>query len=570
MLMILSKFHVNTDLNCCCCFSQGLQVALPNDEGGAAPAAPPPPPPPHGQDQEINEYFWLLVIFAFVLLCWPAIVILPYWVTSVLLLLLHTIAPGAMLNALATALPLPARGTIGAEVTKILVGNAVTVPTIITMYCLCYAITASGQAHTYIQRINSCASAVDIAVKIVISVLLYCVATPLVMLTLLASQLNPRLQPELQFDLHHALDTAHISLYVATTVQSALFIGHIVCVYQEVSQMVDAKYITGLTALVGSADLKLREEGGNQQQQRRSFVQVILRYTAQLCLLLTFYTACVLVPIRYGHILSTLGVFPLPPLSLNLGDLIEPFAAVSTLRLHRYIQYTAAVRAVVTAYLSAATQLLGLQWLLRPPPPAFAEGGDAVEFDQVAIAAADAVGGGVSDEVLPQQQQQQQPPQWHLLAERGFLILRCSLLVLLGIVFHAVLSSWLLHLPLLIGRALMPSAYFEGNNDYANYPLGAALLIAALQLILNLRQQIALHPMVGRSSLQVAAYWATKILSIFTMILFFLAAAVSLGTILADLLVLPFPSDSNATRNHVLDVFLALPVVVSTYAMVGW
>ena len=195
---------------------------------------------------------------------------------------------------------------------------------------------------------------------------------------------------------------------------------------------------------------------------------------------------------------------------------------------------------VVQEYLAAATRLLGLKWLLH-----------RTVGEEAATAVAT-----------------QEPAQPASVCSVISTSIRCTLLVLLGFAFHAVLSSWLLHLPLLLGRALMPTAYYEGENDCANYILGAVVIFAVYRVAAYLRQQIATYTFPASSRREVVQHWIKQISQIFAIFVWFLAAVVLLTTRLTDLLVNSLyevnggNNNHNTTREHQFDVVRTLPMTI--------
>jgi hypothetical protein len=62
-------------------------------------------------------------------------------------------------------------------------------------------------------------------------------------------------------------------------------------------------------------------------------------------------------------------------------------------------------------------------------------------------------------------------------------VLRVGLLIGTGFFCLAVLSSWVLHLPLLTGRSVLGAASLPINNDMFSYPLGLLLCWGACYLL---------------------------------------------------------------------------------------
>ena len=146
---------------------------------------------------------------------------------------------------------------------------------------------------------------------------------------------------------------------------------------------------------------------------------------------LSFCAYCV-VPVRFGHLLC-IGL-PVPPLHVYLEEFVFPYLMLmllqSAVEPFRPTVIATAVKLIVRAFVNAAMRVLML---------------------------------------IPPQQQE-------VVVNEPLNFLMCSQLVLAWLALNAVLYSWLLHLPLLLGRCLLSFTYYSNHNDFANYSTGAAVL----------------------------------------------------------------------------------------------
>lgn len=111
--------------------------------------------------------------------------------------------------------------------------------------------------------------------------------------------------------------------------------------------------------------------------------------------------------------------------------------------------------------------------------------------------------------------------------------------VWLFLLLNAVLASWLLHLPLLTGRAALAAVKLPSNNDIFNFPTGLALLWGCLYVVRFVIQDV-MHNWNTPALLRALCKWTTiaaKVLAVG--LLWLLVPPMLLGLLLESLCLIP-------------------------------
>ncbi len=380
----------------------------------------------------------------------------------------------------------------------------------------------SGNAFDVVGVVTRQARAVqgmlDTGVKILLLMIINGVALPIAITFLTAKFLDKGLPPYLRAG---DLDNPPVLLIFGLFIFSHLFIAHVRHVLYELRQVINKKYLVGILP-----DSTMLEAGApenvvnvHERVSKLTYSEILKNTMIGVCFLLPAFVFGVVLPVRLGH-----WCFPLAsPLMFRLQQVTaEVQIPVEMMLSHIFIplivdklRYKSIAKQVVAGFVTCAAELLQLKWILEPPavapaapvpapifnvaplqalpPPvpalaaqaahveevivegngvvaAAPEDGERMNFAADRAAQPEAADGAPVDEVLAPAPAAQNP-QPQLLPE----LVRLFLVVILGLLLFAMLSSWLLHGPLTTGRWLMKATHLPTHNDLFNYPVGLLL-----------------------------------------------------------------------------------------------
>jgi hypothetical protein len=340
-------------------------------------------------------------------------------------------------------------------------------------------------------------------VKLAVMVLTVGILTPSALTMLTSKVVNKSLPVYLRST---SLEEFNILLFVGLFVFSYLITVHVWYVTLELRRAIDRKYLAGILPEVEDQDVAVNAHGNNslftllEKLKGMSYSHILKRILIRTSITLPAFVACVVVPIRWGHLLCPVDgplLFRLKQSSVETQIPVEMMLSHIFLPLIiEKLRYKAVLRSVVSGFLAWVTPLLGLQWILAPagaagainaalppaagvlaqlaaPAPAPVEEGGLHDAEDVAQDVVDEEGAVADDgeayvaPELPTQAPVAVPPSSPLQT-----VLSSSVLIMLGMGLLALSSSWVLHAPLFTGRYAMSLLRLPTHNDLFNYPVG--------------------------------------------------------------------------------------------------
>jgi hypothetical protein len=411
-------------------------------------------------------------------------------------------------------------------------------------------------------------------VKLAVMVLTVGILTPSALTMLTSKVVNKSLPVYLRST---SLEEFNILLFVGLFVFSYLITVHVWYVTLELRRAIDRKYLAGILPEVEDQDVAVNAHGNNslftllEKLKGTSYSHILKRVLIRTSITLPAFVACVVVPVRWGHLLCPVDgplLFRLKQSSVETQIPVEMMLSHIFLPLIiEKLRYKAVLSSVVSGFLAWVTPLLGLQWILAPagaagalnavpppgagvlaqlPAPAPAPGAAPMAEDglqdaeEVAPDVVDEEGAVVDDGAayvapeLPTQAPVAVPPSNPLQT-----VLSSSVLIMLGMGLLALSSSWVLHAPLFTGRYAMSLLRLPTHNDLFNYPVGLLICWGVGFVVQYIAQDVARNADLYYASRAVVKWvvLAGKVLAVGT--LWLAVPPLILGILLEAMFVMP-------------------------------
>lgn len=270
--------------------------------------------------------------------------------------------------------------------------------------------------------------------------------------------------------------SANFAVWLILFVFAHLFIVHIRQVTFEARVAINPKYLVGIlpeTPVLGPRQEAVALSALHEKLRVTSYLQVLKAILIRVCIQLPSFVAGVIVPIRLGHLLCPLAEPLLFRMHFQKQMKVDAQIPVEMILWHIFLpiiiekmRYVSVVKQVVSSFLSVAAPAMGMPWLLDATP--LQAGGNVprpMALPPAGDVAASEGGTAPADDALPTTIDTSSWPLWA----------RASALLVLSLMTLSLLSSWILHAPLTVGRWVMQSLSLSPYNDVYNYPIGMLL-----------------------------------------------------------------------------------------------
>lgn len=454
-------------------------------------------------------------------------------------------------------------------------------------------------------RVQAAGSMFQSLMKLALLVLTVGLLTPILLTVLTARLIDKSLPLYLRSD--HA-EGFNALVYVALFVFSYLITVHVWYITLELRRAINSKYLAGILPEAEDQDAAVNANGNQslfallEKLKGMSFSHIFKRILIRTSITLPAFVFCVVVPVRWGHLLCPLEgplKFRLKatdsqiPVEMMLSHIFLPLIIEK-------LRYRAVVKHVVAGFLGSMAPLLGLEWILAPQragaaqepmprAPAVAlnaavdpvlaaapvegvarDGGDAE--GQLAVgddngeaaegdvgAEAEAGDGAEARDRSARTASAVEPADVAPVAAAAaaaaaaapttstvgpqspvVVLLSSTMLTLLGLCVLALTSSWVLHAPLATGRLVMETAHMPSNNDLYSYPVGLLICWGAGYVVQYIALDVMRRNGDALNALAVVGKWVALAMKVLVVGAIWLAVPpLILGVLLEAMFVMP-------------------------------